>query len=121
MARNEEKSKSMLNRWTTGLHLNSVDSQAKRPYLASSVKVLSECEKWRRQVLREITESIEKIQNPGLGEQALRDLNDTINKKFREKRAWERQIEGLGGATSFTNNLFDDSKDGDDGIALPEQ
>ena len=33
----------------------------------------------------------------GLGEHTLRDMNDTINKKIREKRHWERQILRLGG------------------------
>ena len=33
----------------------------------------------------------------GLGEARLRDLNDEINKLFREKGHWERQIKTLGG------------------------
>jgi len=33
----------------------------------------------------------------GLGEHRLRELNDEINKLFREKRHWERQILELGG------------------------
>ena len=38
------------------------------------------------------------IQNGALGEAAIRDLNDQINKLIREKGHWERQIKALGGA-----------------------
>lgn len=38
-----------------------------------------------------------KIQNAGLGEHAIRDLNDTINKLLREKYHWNRRIKELGG------------------------
>ncbi len=34
----------------------------------------------------------------GLGEHAIRDLNDNINKLLREKGHWEKQIKALGGA-----------------------
>ena len=33
-----------------------------------------------------------------LGESRIRDLNDEINKLFREKGHWERRIKELGGA-----------------------
>ncbi len=38
-----------------------------------------------------------EIQNPGLGEFKIRDLNDEINKLLREKGHWERRIKELGG------------------------
>ena len=38
-----------------------------------------------------------EIQNAGLGEARLRDLNDEINKLLREKGHWERRIVELGG------------------------
>ncbi len=38
-----------------------------------------------------------EIQNPGLGEFKIRDLNDEINKLLREKGHWERRIKDLGG------------------------
>ena len=37
------------------------------------------------------------VQNAGLGEHRLRDLNDEINKLIREKGHWERRIVELGG------------------------
>lgn len=38
-----------------------------------------------------------EVQNAGLGEGNLRDLNDEINKLVREKRHWEIRIRDLGG------------------------
>lgn len=38
-----------------------------------------------------------QIQNAGLGEYRIRDLNDEINKLLREKRHWENRIVELGG------------------------
>lgn len=45
----------------------------------------------------EIAKKISLIQNPGLGEFKIRDLNDEINKLLRVKCAWEIRIEELGG------------------------
>lgn len=52
---------------------------------------------FRNQITREISEGVRKIQNAGLGEHAIRDLNDTINKLLREKYHWNRRIKELGG------------------------
>lgn len=40
---------------------------------------------------------VAEIQNEGLGEHRLRDLNDEINKLLRERAHWERRIIDLGG------------------------
>merc|ERR1712232_1068312 len=42
---------------------------------------------------------IDKIQNPALGERAIRDLNDEINRKFREKHHWNKRIYELSKGT----------------------
>ena len=55
------------------------------------------CKKWRREVVQEISQKMAQIQNAGLGEFRLRDLNDEINKLIREKRHWENRIIKLGG------------------------
>ncbi|CAN4096733.1 unnamed protein product [Withania somnifera] len=47
--------------------------------------------------MREIGRKVAEIQNEGLGEHRLRDLNDEINKLIREKVHWERRIIELGG------------------------
>lgn len=53
-------------------------------------------------MVKDVTEKIEQIQNAGLGEFRLRELNDEINQLLKEKHAWERQVEKLGGPTLST-------------------
>lgn len=69
----------------------------RRPFLASECRDLSDADKWRQQIMREIGRKVAEIQNEGLGEHRLRDLNDEINKLIREKVHWERRIVELGG------------------------
>ena len=40
----------------------------------------------------QVSKKISEIQNAGLGEHRLRDLNDEINKLLREKGHWETQV-----------------------------
>jgi pre-mRNA-splicing factor ISY1 len=58
---------------------------------------LSDAEQFRNQIIHEISTKLTKIQNPGLHEHAVRDLNDEINKLFREKYHWNKRIKELGG------------------------
>lgn len=58
---------------------------------------LKKAEKWRTQVIREIAKKVTQIQNAGLGEFKIRDLNDEINKLLREKEQWEDRIKELDG------------------------
>ncbi|XP_029006786.1 pre-mRNA-splicing factor ISY1 homolog isoform X2 [Betta splendens] len=69
----------------------------RRPFLASECSELPKAEKWRRQIISEISKKVAQIQNAGLGEFRIRDLNDEINKLLREKRHWEVRIRELGG------------------------
>eukprot|EP00978_Attheya_sp_CCMP212_P049807 scaffold712130_cov94-Attheya_sp.AAC.1 len=89
----------MLNKWVKMREGDNEDGGDgnKRPFLASRCDHLHDAERWRRQILREITEGIRKIQNPGMGEHAIRDCNDGINKLIREKWHWNRRIKELGG------------------------
>lgn len=98
MARNEEKAQQMLNKWVTmKQEFNSGNLAERRPFLATDCKSLGECEKWRVQIMREITRKVAEIQNAGLGEHKIRDLNDSINKLLREKGHWQFRIRDLGG------------------------
>ena len=101
MARPEEKAQAMLNKWVKmrdqGENYAQIQASKRRPYLASLCEHLHDAEKWRRQIIREISNNISKIQNKGLGEHAIRDLNDTINKSMREKYHWNKRIIELGG------------------------
>ena len=101
MARPAEKARAMLNKWVKMREAGNAPvakpRQQKRPYLASECQHLNDAEYYRNQIIREITAGISKIQNPGLGEHAIRDLNDEINKKIREKYHWNKRIKELGG------------------------
>lgn len=98
MARSAEKAMAILSRWTT--MMNNEDKPAvptRRPFLATECDSLKESEKWRHQIIREISKKVAQIQNAGMGEFRIRDLNDEINKLMREKRHWEDRIVELGG------------------------
>ncbi|EPQ50794.1 Isy1-like splicing factor [Gloeophyllum trabeum ATCC 11539] len=105
MARNEEKAQSMLYRFreAQAAELGLGTRADRRPRMASSCKSLRECERWRGEILREISRKVSKIQDAGLTDYEVRDLNDEINKLMREKRHWENQIVALGGANYRRN------------------
>jgi len=98
MARNQEKAQAMLNRLVTMRRNELRGPEEKRPHLASECEDLNACEKWRKQIIKEVSDEVTLIQNGSLGEHKIRDLNDHINKLLREKKHWERQIKYLGGA-----------------------
>jgi pre-mRNA-splicing factor ISY1 len=106
----------------------------RRPRMASACKSLRECERWRGEILREISRKVSKIQDgmysrqsfsrscrphfpptAGLTDYEVRDINDEINKLLREKRHWENQIIALGGANYRRNVAMLD----DDGREVP--
>jgi len=105
MARNEEKSQSMLNRWlqmknheafaASGRGVKT--AERRRPFNIYEANTIADCDKWRSQVLREIGRKVTEIQNSSLSEQKLKQLNDEINKLIREKSHWEKRISDLGG------------------------
>jgi pre-mRNA-splicing factor ISY1 len=72
-------------------------SRTRRPKVITSIDSIPVCEKWRGQVLKEISRKVSKIQDPSLSDYQIRDLNDEINKLMREKHMWEVQIRTLGG------------------------
>jgi len=98
MARNSEKAMTALARWRQ-LQLKEQGKLRvdRRPHLASEETNVKKAEKWRYQVVREIAKKVAQIQNAGLGEYKIRDLNDEINKLLREKSHWEDRVKELGG------------------------
>jgi pre-mRNA-splicing factor ISY1 len=87
---------------------------ARRPNDVRECKKMSDAERFRREITKDVSKKITGIQvfffifvlshnfgmdnqNPGLGEFKLRDLNDEINKLLRLKSAWEGRIKELGG------------------------
>jgi len=103
MAPPAEKTRAMLNKWVKMREQGNEDNtnlparKSRRPHLANDCEHLADAEYYRSQIIREISAKIAKIQNPGLGEHALRDLNDEINKRMREKYHWNKRIKELGG------------------------
>ncbi|KAK7732087.1 NineTeen Complex (NTC) component [Botryosphaeria dothidea] len=100
MARNSEKAQSMLFRFRAAqaADLGILDiSRTRRPKLITSIDSIPTCEKWRGQVLKEISRKVSRIQDESLSDYQIRDLNDEINKLMREKHMWEVQIRNLGG------------------------
>ena len=100
MARDEEKAQASLNRyWAHRKALDDGDYQVpdRRPHLATAVTDLKEAEKWRKQLQRELSGKIAKIQIASLPEEEIRQLNDDINKLLRTRIHWETQIKKLGG------------------------
>jgi len=97
MARNEEKAQHSLNRYVAGQREELQGPRQTRPFLASQCESLPEAEKWRAEVVREVAKKVSMIQNEGLAEHKIRDLNDQINKLLREKHHWEKRVKELGG------------------------
>ena len=87
----------MLARWLRYKEESVKGPKKRRPYLAELCDNLHEAEKWRGTIIKDISRNVSEIQNASLGEHRIRDINDRINKLFREKRHWERRIKDLGG------------------------
>ncbi|KAI9804476.1 MAG: NineTeen Complex (NTC) component [Sarcosagium campestre] len=100
MARNSEKAQSMLFRFREqqAADMGIIDAgRSRRPKVITEVSSIPTCEKWRGQVLKDISRKVSKIQDVSLSDYQVRDLNDEINRAMREKHMWEVQIRNLGG------------------------
>lgn len=100
MSRNKEKSQSVLHRFQALKDEEAGVLQSNpnlRPKSVQSVASLPQAEKWRSTLISEISVKLTRINNPELNDYQIRDINDEINKHFKEKRAWEYHIRSLGG------------------------
>ena len=83
--------------------------RTRRPKIITEVNSIPSCEKWRGQVLKEISRKVSRIQELNLSDYQIRDLNDEINKAMREKHMWEVQIRNLGGPNYMRGGrVYDD-------------
>jgi pre-mRNA-splicing factor ISY1 len=110
MARNAEKAQFMLNRFLASRESAQAEDggtkkPTRRPRLAAECTDLYEAEGWRNQMLRDIGRKVMEIQNEGLGEERLRQLNDEINQLMRIKSHWEKRIVELGGPDHAKSGL----------------
>lgn len=98
MARNQEKAHGMFNKWTS-LREGRLTNKPKSRYIGrpSDCNDLHEAEQNRRELMHRMHGKVEEIQNAGLGEHIIRELNDSINDMLRNKRRWEKRIIELGG------------------------
>ncbi|KAI5796022.1 Isy1-like splicing factor [Pyronema domesticum] len=113
MARNSEKAQSMLFRFREqqAADLGIIDAgRTRRPKVITDQNSIPSCEKWRGQVVKEISRKVTKIQDPSLSDYQIRDLNDEINKLMREKHMWEVQLRNLGGPNymRFGPRMYDE-------------
>lgn len=112
-ARNSEKAQSMLFRFRAqqAADMGIIDlGRTRRPKAITSVDSVPTCERWRGQVLKEVSRKVSRIQELNLSDYQIRDLNDEINKLMREKWAWEMQIRNLGGPNYMrgSGRVYDD-------------
>lgn len=116
MARNSEKAQSMLFRFRASQAAESgllPTAGQRRPKATSTITQIPLAEKWRGQVLKEVSRKITKIQDESLSDYQIRDLNDEINRLMKEKWSWERRIRELGGPNYMRSGVgggvvFDD-------------
>uniref|UniRef100_A0A8R1HFL8 Pre-mRNA-splicing factor ISY1 homolog n=1 Tax=Caenorhabditis japonica TaxID=281687 RepID=A0A8R1HFL8_CAEJA len=97
MARNAEKAMTALARWRRMKEEEERGPIARRPHDVRDCRSLTDAERFRKEIVRDCSKKITAIQNPGLGEFKLRDLNDEINRLIKLKHAWEGRIRELGG------------------------
>lgn len=99
MAYNPIKAPSILDRFRDAAaeEMGIRPASRKRPTNPQESKTVLEAERWRTELIKDITRKIAKIHEPGLLESQVRDINDDINKKIGEKAKWEIRIRELGG------------------------
>ena len=97
MARNSEKRQELFSRWDQFKKDSGAGVGTKKPFVAAECTSVNEAEKWRRDLVRDITKKISTIQNASLGEHRIRELNDEINKLMGKKHHWDIRIRELGG------------------------
>lgn len=107
----------MLNLFLRAQREENAPLKEQRPYSSTSVTSLPECERWRRQVLKEITREVAAIQEAG-DEVRIRQQNDHINKLLKEKSHWEKQIKALGGVDYMEQSRKMVDQDGKQAIGV---
>jgi hypothetical protein len=90
----EEKANTQFVSHKKDIHKRTKDKRITNPIECNSTL---EANRLRNQVIREISKKISIIQNKGLGEIKIRNINDEINKLLVEKGNWEDRIKDLGG------------------------
>jgi pre-mRNA-splicing factor ISY1 len=111
MARNEEKAFTLFNKWQTFKQDFHASRANRRPFLASECDSLQDAEKFRREIVSNLSKNVSAIKNPSLGEHRIRELNDEINKQMKQKYYWELRIRELGGNVGMGKHYYDEGKE----------
>ncbi|XP_061359575.1 uncharacterized protein LOC133303646 [Gastrolobium bilobum] len=106
MTLNKRKAWSMLNWSIAPVKAEEEEEEEEWTLLGYQCRDLPHADELHQQLMREIGRNVAEIQNEGLGEHALRDLNRQINTLLYDKRHWERRIVGLGG-TKYSGKMID--------------
>ncbi len=108
MARNEEKARSLFSRWSALKSSGGSGINQRRPAIASGTihslnysltqllthlfnldcDSIADANKWRHELISEITKKISEIKNASIGEHRIREINDEINKLMKTKYHW---------------------------------
>ena len=97
MARNAEKAMTTLARWRAQQNEGPEIKRERRPWNPADCDDVEKAQRFRISIIKEISRKVTQIQNAGLGEHRIRDLNDRINRLLRDKKNWEERILQLGG------------------------
>lgn len=108
MARNEEKALTLFNKWQNFKSSFHSTESNRRPLLSNDCESLPDAQRFRRDLIQNITKKISAIQNANLGEHKIRELNDEINKAFKQKHYWEIRIRELGGTVALGGKQYYD-------------
>lgn len=127
MARNQEKaqythhhrspSRSMLYRFREAMKIETGvkrDPHDATQFSAATCTHLPAAEQRRRELTKEISRKLSKIQDLTIDEYQIRILNDEINTLLREKVEWDARIVVLGGIESRSTLVYDE-----EGIEVP--
>lgn len=82
----DEKAQAMLNRWWRMKRMLYAQEQKERPKTVAECNNITDADKWRQDIIKDIGDKVTEIQNAGLGEHKIRTLNDEINQLLEDKR-----------------------------------
>jgi pre-mRNA-splicing factor ISY1 len=96
MARSAEKAMNLMNRWVDQQKLTD-SGGIFIGRTSGECTTVKQAESMRAQVIRDLTSLILQVQNPSVGHDRLRQMNDNINKLIKQKFVYELRILQLGG------------------------
>lgn len=82
----DEKAQAMLNRWWRMKRMLYQQEQKERPKTVAECTNITDADKWRQDIIKDIGDKVTEIQNAGVGEHKIRTLNDEINQLLEDKR-----------------------------------